>query len=68
MKKILEFWEKKMKVIKPCDMFFIKSAAFVTGLLVAKLWMPILSLEWYWYAVIIVAFSIKPVYTVFFKK
>ena len=37
------------------------------GLMVAKLWSPILGLDWYWYLLIAVAFSIKFVIT-FFKQ
>ena len=65
---LFKFWEKKMKTLKPCDMFFIKTASFVAGLLVAKLWVPILSLDWYWYAVIMIVAMIKPVNSMFFKK
>lgn len=43
----------------------IASAAFI--LMVAKLWVPILSLEWYWYLLIALAASIKPVIKLFGK-
>ena len=47
---------------KKCDLIDIKliqlsSAAFV--LMIAKLWKPLLSLDWYWYGVIFVLAMIK---------
>ncbi len=42
-------------------------AGLFFGLMVAKLWAPILELNWYWYLLIAVAFSIKFVIT-FFKQ
>ena len=51
--------------IKKCDFIDIKliqlsSAALV--LMIAKLWKPLLSLDWYWYGVIFVLTMIKPIY------
>ena len=43
----------------------ISTAGFV--LFVAKLWEPILSLEWYWYLVISLLAAIKPVYNCYLK-
>jgi len=40
-------------------------AGFV--LMIAKLWEPLLSLDWYWYAVIGVLAGIKPTYKAFGK-
>ena len=37
------------------------------GLMIAKLWEPILYLDWYWYLVIALLASIKPI-TTFFKQ
>jgi hypothetical protein len=55
---------KKMDV---WDIGFVKIFSFVGGLLIAKLWKPILSLDWYWYLVIFLLALIKPMYG-FFKK
>jgi len=33
--------------------------------MLAKLWAPLLSLEWYWYALVFVLAGIKPTYDVF---
>jgi len=51
--------------IKKCDLIDIKlirlsSAALV--LMIAKIWKPLLSLDWYWYGVIFVLAMIKPIY------
>lgn len=45
------------------DVGFVKIAVFSAALLFAKLWEPILSLDWYWYLTISVAAVIKPVIT-----
>ena len=44
----------------------LSTAAFI--LMVAKLWQPILSLEWYWYLIIAVLAAIKPVMDIFGKQ
>jgi len=41
------------------DVAFIKIGVFAATLLFAKLWEPILSLEWYWYLLILVAVAIR---------
>ncbi len=51
--------------IKKCDLIDMKliqlsSAAFV--LMIAKIWRPLLNLDWYWYGVIFVLAMIKPIY------
>lgn len=51
--------------IKKCDLIDMKliqlsSAAFV--LMIAKIWKPLLNLDWYWYGVIFVLAMIKPIY------
>jgi len=53
--------------IKKYDLIDIKliqlgSAAFV--LMIAKIWKPLLSLDWYWYGVIFVLAIIKPIYKI----
>jgi hypothetical protein len=45
------------------DVGFLKIAVFAAALLFAKLWKPILSLDWYWYLIILVAALIRPVIT-----
>jgi len=53
--------------IKKYDLIDIKliqlsSAALV--LMIAKIWKPLLSLDWYWYGVIFVLAMIKPIYKI----
>ena len=48
------------------DVILIKIAVFAATLLFAKLWQPILSLEWYWYLIIWVATGIRP-FNTFYK-
>ena len=49
------------------DMRLASTTGFFGSLLVAKLWGPILSLDWYWYGILTVLASIKP-YHAFFKQ
>ena len=60
----LEFKTKKLSFI---DIQFIKLSAVGFTLMLAKLWEPILALEWYWYGLIFVLAAAKPVYKVFVK-
>lgn len=43
------------------DMQFIKLSVFAFALMVAKLWEPLLSLDWYWYAAVFVLAALKPI-------
>jgi hypothetical protein len=52
----------KLKETTWVDMSLIKISAAAFALMVAKLWEPLLSLEWYWYAMIFVLAAIKPAY------
>ncbi len=47
------------------DVSLIKISAASFALMVAKLWEPLLSLDWYWYAIIFVLAAIKPAYDAF---
>lgn len=51
------------------DVVFIKLGVFTATLFLAKIFEPILSLEWYWYLLLWVILSIKPVigYVKWFK-
>ena len=44
--------EEKMKMMDLWDMKLIKWSVAAFTLMLAKLWPPILSLDWYWYGVI----------------
>jgi hypothetical protein len=45
-----------------------KLAVFAFALMIARLWQPIISLQWYWYLVIAVLASIKPMMLLCKKK
>ena len=49
------------------DIRLVGLAGFALGLMIAKLWEPILYLDWYWYLVITLLALIKPVMT-FWKQ
>jgi len=49
------------------DIALVKIAVAAFVLMIAKLWMPILSLEWYWYLVIAILAAILP-WSKMFKK
>lgn len=57
----------KMKKIDVWDMTCIKLACMVFGLLIAKLWIPILNWEWYWYLIIVILLALRPWYRVYLK-
>lgn len=67
MKKLMNWYAKKLKKINFWDVQLIKIgfAAFV--LMVAKLWSGLLALDWYWYLVITVI-ALIPVEVKVFKK
>ena len=48
------------------DIALTKIAVFAGALLIAKLWNPILSLDWYWYFAVWILAAIKPL-NAFFK-
>ena len=51
----------KVKQCSFIDIQFIKLSVAGFILMIAKLWKPILSLDWYWYAIISVLAAIKPI-------
>jgi len=66
MKKLLliRMWKFIFPLI---DLRLIGLMGFAFGLMIAKLWEPILYLDWYWYLIIALLASIKPLIT-FFKQ
>jgi len=64
----LKKWmEGKIKKMNMCDMSCIKLGSAAFALMVAKLWQPLLSLNWYWYLIIALAATAKPCYKLFTK-
>jgi hypothetical protein len=57
----------KIKKLNWIDIKLIKWSVAGFVLLVAKLWPPVLSLDWYWYALVGVLAAIRPTYKVFSK-
>lgn len=49
------------------DISLSKISIMAFTLMVAKLWTPILSLEWYWYAAIFAIAAVKPMVKMFKK-
>ena len=47
------------------DVALTKIAVFAGALFIAKLWSPILSLDWYWYFIVWIIAAIKPLITIF---
>lgn len=54
--------DSKIKKCNWSDMQFVKLSVAGSVLMIAKLWEPLLSLDWYWYAIIFVLAAIKPAY------
>jgi hypothetical protein len=54
--------DSKVKNLNWVDVRLIKLSAMGFILMIAKLWKPLLSLEWYWYAIIGVLATIRPTY------
>lgn len=59
------FYNSKIKKMNWIDIGLIKLSAMAFALMVAKLWTPLLSLEWFWYTIIFVIAAIKPVIKTF---
>ena len=57
----------KAKNLSWLDIKLTQLSAVGIALMIAKLWQPLLSLDWYWYAAIFVLAAIKPAYNVLKK-
>jgi len=55
-----EWAEGKMRKLDVLDMKLIKWSAAAFTLMLAKLWPPLLSLEWHWYALLGALFVARP--------
>jgi len=59
----LTVWaDSKVKKLNWIDIKLVKLSVAGFVLMIAKLWKPLLSLDWYWYALIFVLAAIKPAY------
>ena len=64
---MLEWMNENIKKCVWYDISLVKlsTAAFI--LMVAKLWAPILSLDWYWYLIIALIAALRPMMIMFGK-
>jgi hypothetical protein len=63
--KFFKWLDAIVKRLTWVDVHCIEWAALFFGLLIAKLFPQVLGLEWYWYLIIMLAFSIKPMKKMF---
>lgn len=57
---LIKYWDAKVKKMDWLDVGAIKLGVFAIALMIAKLWSPILSLDWYWYLVVFIIAIIRP--------
>ncbi|MBU0980367.1 MAG: hypothetical protein KJ709_06155 [Nanoarchaeota archaeon] len=57
----------KIKKMRWFDVSLVKLGTAAIILMIAKLWAPLLSLDWYWYLILFIVFAIKPCMIVFSK-
>lgn len=57
--------DSRIKNMRWLDIAMVKWSVAAFILLIAKLWPPLLSLDWYWYLIIGVLTMIRPLYTMF---
>ena len=62
---IFTWSENNIKKFKWYDIGLFKLYTFSIALLIIKLWPPLLSLEWYWYALAAVLTGIRLFYVMF---
>ncbi len=55
-----EWAEGKLKEMDLWDIKLVKWSAAAFALMLAKLWPPLLSLDWYWYGLLGVVFMWRP--------
>jgi len=62
---LFEWANSRIKNMDCADMSLTKISVFAFALMIAKLWMPILNLEWYWYLAIFIITAARPFYRIF---
>lgn len=63
-----DWMDGRVQTLGWIDMGLVKLSVFAFALMVAKLWEPILSLEWYWYGIIFVLAAIPPIFRIFRQR
>ena len=64
---IFTWSEEKIKKLSWIDMALTKIAIAAATLMLAKLWSPLLGLDWYWYGLIYILAVAKPFSKIFSK-
>lgn len=64
---LFKWADTQIRKMRWYDMSFVKLSVFAFALMVAKLWDPILSLEWYWYLGLSIVFGLPSLYKFFGK-
>ncbi|MCK5283833.1 MAG: hypothetical protein KAK00_10630 [Nanoarchaeota archaeon] len=64
---LMSWMDEKIKNLRWFDISLTKLSVAAGILALAKLWAPILGLEWYWYALIGVIAAIRPMAVIFGK-
>ncbi|MFA5333385.1 MAG: hypothetical protein WC376_02735 [Candidatus Nanoarchaeia archaeon] len=64
---LIKSMDSKVKKMNVLDLGLTKFAVIFVTLAVAKLWSPILSLDWYWYLMFGIILAIKPLSNFFSK-
>jgi hypothetical protein len=63
-----DWMDGRVQTLGWIDMGLVKLSVFAFALMVAKLWEPILSLEWYWYGIIFVLAAVPPIFRIFRQR
>jgi hypothetical protein len=61
---MFKWMNSRIKRLNWLDMGLIKLGVAGFVLMLAKLWLPLLALQWYWYLIIMVLAMIRPLYKV----
>ncbi|MBN2454379.1 hypothetical protein JXB11_02430 [Candidatus Woesearchaeota archaeon] len=61
----MKWMDNKVKKMDGKDLALTKITVFAFALMLANLWYPIASLDWYWYAIIFVLAGIRPTAKIF---
>lgn len=64
---LINFWQKKIRRFSVWDFAVFKIYLLAFALFIAKVWSPVLSLDWYWYFLIFVLALIWILYKLFSK-
>ena len=65
---LMGWMDSKIKTMRWYDISLVKLTTAAAILMIAKLWSPLLALEWYWYGLIFVAAAIGPMIKIFKKE